>query len=360
MQLEGSSPLNSSSFTSSFESLTSKHSSKHRQKLLQKLIPHGTKHAHHHHHHPNSTNQSISTARSQNTKQYFQIENYCEHTPKTNPSVDHHSSRFMPLVPILKKPSPKTNSSGDLKSLRPSSNLVKSFVLDEKQEATVQQNDAVKIIADDTSAEENMSLKEIVKTLYDSLYDRMLQVSKTKRVVIKKSETVEPVSANRARSVKSGGSAKSDLKKQNSRKKLVSNEPILSQVTEGKVTDEEEYAKKVLAYSSTSKIELSLDKEIFELEKMRQTPKLIAMQKRHNRMLGNVQPPKSMKESIHGLLSLYDTEGAVRATRKLRRDSFDANLSDGGNEFDSSMSRLNNTKSSVSFVSNREKNSVML
>jgi hypothetical protein len=199
-----------------------------------------------------------------------------------------------------------------------------------------------------------MSLKEIVKTLYDSLYDRMLQVSKARRVVIKKPDAEAPVSRSA-----NAGSAKTELKKQNSRKKLVQNEPNLSQVIEGKVNDDEN-AKN--PYSSTSKIELSLDKEIFELEKMRQTPKLIAIQKRHYAHHGvNNQPLKSMKESIHGLFNLYDADGAMRASRKvIHRDSFDANMGELSREFESSISRLNNAKSSVSFVSNREKNSVML
>jgi hypothetical protein len=374
VQPNGVSPLISPSFTNSYDSLSSKNSLRAKNHHPPYKGMHKSLLADSHHLKPVNHHVTINigggmgsllSLRSQNTKQYFQIESFCEHVPKANMSVDHHSSRFMPLVSmpnktILKNPADsKAAYSSPLNLLNSSRDLDTTAVSEERKETN---GGSANSTADE--ADETTSLKDIVKKLYDNLYDRMLEVSRARRAALmppKKPDNAEAAVAatdNKKTSLK-------DAKKQNSRKKLVLNESNLAQVNEDKNADDDSQQQQTKSmYPATTKIELSLDKEIFDMDKMRMTPKLLAMQRRQNRKNSHQQPTKSVKEAIHGILNLYDTEQLLVAStnrRLLHRDSvFEVGGSVDVNDFDMSVSRLHNAKSSVSFMSNREKNSVML
>ena len=313
-------------------------------------------------------NASLHTARTgKNNNQYFNITNACEHTPKTNYSIDHHSSHFMPVVPILKM----TNSGTNIKNAAISNNrscvekppkistvlntvLIKSFVIEADKANELNEN----VTSNDLSVYENLSLKEIVKKLYDTLFERMKQVNKPKRKAANGALDGNPsTNNNRSQSIdytnQSNRSDSLPAVKSKGKKIRRSIKEETNQVIEEPRLSQADLIKSSMNFSSSSKIELSLDKEIFELEQMRQTPKLLALQKPSSKKRSN----KSMKESIHGLLDMYEAELLMGAVIKPNvSDSFEENWSSEVIDNDqnthiaplASMSRANNVKSTVS------------
>lgn len=258
----------------------------------------------------------LSTPRSIRNNQYFSIENFCEHTPKINHSVDHHNSRFMPLVPVLIKSNPNLKatppatttviaSSANEDSVGSLPNLVKPnepLFSESKKDLTESSNFERK--TPESYPEDNLSIKEVVKKLYDMLYDRMLQANRPKRnLMVENKAAVNVVEKPSNEKNHRKNSKKKTEKHQKEPEPSFTFDPNVAQVNADNNKEEEEIAKKenkkINDYEN--KMELSLDKEIFDLEKLRRTPKLIAMQKKRSRNL-------SVKDSLHGLLNFYETD----------------------------------------------------
>ena len=159
-------------------------------------------------------------------------------------------------------------------------------------------------MAADSDLDEKSTLKKIVEKLYEAIYYKMSESTSVKSVnnsLNEKLETDQKLNETLGKK-KSGGARKLS----NAPKPAALGRKLSMIVKE----TPEEKPEAVEVQVEPPKV-LHLDTaNIFDLEAMRQTPKLLALQP--------LRPRQSVKESMHSIFDMYDSGMA------LRQDSFDA------------------------------------
>jgi hypothetical protein len=193
-----------------------------------------------------------------NNNQYFQNDNQCEHIESPNYSTDYQKSRFMPL--ILR---PRIFS-----SIHSGINNVTPRYLPALNRSSSNSTSKENL----NEIEENTDLKDLIQKLYETIYFKMSEsYNKTKQAELLQNTIIE----NEKQLKKSKGRSVSIVKET----KLSINKPVIVNKIDG-----------------VEKIP-KIDMNIFNLDSMRQTPKLVALLPVFR---------QSTKEAVHSMLDMYD------------------------------------------------------
>lgn len=204
-----------------------------------------------------------------NNNQYFLNDISCEHTDLPNYSTDYHKSRFVPL--ILKPRVYSTVHMSTQQQITPRYLPILS--------SSVNSSSSKENLSDDFD-ENNLDLKELVQKLYETIYLKMSEsYNKSKQGQLLQShlENEKQPKANtktKPRSV--------SIIKENS-KQLAKLAQQLSK------TEDDQPLNKLH----------KIDTNIFNLDSLRQTPKLIALVPAHSNR-------QSTKEAVHSMLDMYE------------------------------------------------------
>ena len=209
-----------------------------------------------------------------NNNQYFQTDNMCEHNESPNYSTDYQKSRFMPL--ILR---PRINSSVVHNS---SSQIITPRYLPILGAGSHESSNHSSSKENLIDLEENIDLKELVQKLYETIYFKMSEsYNKSKQAqitqtILENEKQLKQLGKNKAR-------APSIIKEN---KQLLAKTVMTGNNNNNNTTKIDEDIK-------TNKI----DTNIFNLDSMRQTPKLVALLPVFK---------QSTKEAVHSMLDMYD------------------------------------------------------
>ncbi|CAF0846672.1 unnamed protein product [Brachionus calyciflorus] len=202
--------------------------------------------------------------------QYF-LSSSCDHVTNPNLSIEHHRSRYIPL--ILK------NKTLNLDNVQP----IRQSKLDYfRQKSFDTMCDKSSFVSSEFSEDldESMSTKEKVQKLYEIIFRRMSQSLKQSRP-----EKTEPEPEVKPKT----------LRKQSLtlRQRSLSIKPNDIKIEE--IKEKIEKIKPVLP-----KPEIKLDMNIFDLEELRYTPKLIALSETN-------KSGRTSKDIVHKMFDLYDS-----------------------------------------------------
>ena len=237
----------------------------------------------------------------QSSNQYFHS-SLCEHTLNPNYSIEHSKSRFIPLILTPR------NFNGHLA-------LEKSFqIINSKKMEYTSSNENL----DDL--DESSSIKEIIEKLYETIYQKM-----SESLSMKTSNAADkPAQTEREQS------SKQELKKTNMKLgRKISNAGNLSTKQRAEATPPNLTAdfkpksgsKELDLNDKGDKLEnktdvkymYKLDNNIFDLESMRQTPKLLALQP-----ISQI----SIKDGVHSMFDLYEASYGHQHHFLQKQDSF--------------------------------------
>jgi len=258
---------------------------------------------------------------------YFENNLSCDHTDNPNFSVEHNKSRFIPLILTPRNFGFKFGINFN----------EKSYGLKNENEPLDQSTENLLGVDD---LDEKSTLKEIVEKLYEAIYYKMSEATAIKSVNNNSTEKIEAEQKlNDALSKKKIGRKVSNAKPVGatvSRKLSVINKETIDEKSD-LVRQQQQQQQRQDAKA------LNLDTaNIFDLEAMRQTPKLLALQP--------LRPRVSVKESMHSIFDMYDSASASR------NDLF--GLSDSIKLKRSRSTILNKEKSNVSQGSAKNANRV--
>lgn len=217
---------------------------------------------------------------------YFENNLSCDHTDNPNFSVEHNKSRYIPLILTPRNFGFKFGINfNDSKSFGFKNDLG-GDILESNENLSVDDLD------------EKSTLKEIVEKLYEAIYFKMSEATAIKSV---NNNSLEKLEAEQKLN-------EALNKKKNSRK--VSNAKLIGAAASRKlsVINKEAIGEKTdAAEHSHQRPDKTLNLEtanIFDLEAMRQTPKLLALQP--------LRPRISVKESMHTIFDMYDSASPQR------------------------------------------------
>lgn len=228
----------------------------------------------------------------QSTNPYFGSNASCEHTYNPNLSVEHSHSKYIPLILTPRNFAYKFGINFNTNSKLHGPGAFKG-------------GDKNSDIAENTNSTENLSggaeelddkspLKEQVEKLYEAIYYKMSESTSIKSVNNSSLEKLEAEQKlNEAMMKKKNTRRVSNAKQAVSRK--------LSVITSKETHEEKPEAAEAQPEVKTLHLDVA---NIFELEAMRQTPKLLALQP--------LRPRVSVKESVHSIFDMYDSSSPNR------------------------------------------------
>lgn len=204
------------------------------------------------------------------THNQYYLNGGCDHVTGPNLSADHSKSHYIPL--ILK------NKTLNLENIQPV-RMRNEFL---RFRSTESLSDKSSLVSSEYSEDldENLSVKEIIQKLYELIFKRMSQSVRQNQSLIEKIESE---------------SAKPKIQR---RQSLTRQRSHSIKPNEYKMEDiKEKLEKKTLP-------EIKPDANIFDLEELRYTPRLMALSERNN-------TSRSSKEIVQKMFNMYDTASAV-------------------------------------------------
>ena len=198
--------------------------------------------------------------------QYF-MNNMCEHVNKVNLSTDHSKSRYIPLV--FKN---KTLNLENIQTIKTRNEFLRFKSMESL-------SDKSSLISSEYSEDldESLTQKEIVQKLYELIFKRMSHSVKSTQSKLEKLET--------------------EAKKKSQRRQSLTNRQRSHSIKPNEIKLEEIKEK---LEKKPDVPEAIPDSNIFDLEELRYTPKLIAFTERKNDCL-------SSKEMVRKIFDLYDS-----------------------------------------------------
>jgi ankyrin repeat protein len=241
------------------------------------------------------TNLNYKTWYSAN-KQYYNSDNSCEHTNSPNYSTEHHKSRF---VPLILTPRLLSNNRRPLQSWSQEQKYFSSF----SNSNLIRDSPNNKDKSGDNQIEidENTDIKDLIQKLYEIIYFKMSESFQTAKQWNLNPSTNQTENEKQSKNNKTKTRAMSII--QNGRQSLndVKNVNHPPSPPVNKIHEE-----------IKTKPPITLDENIFNLESMRKTPKLIALQPIYK---------QSTKEAVHSILDMYE-----RSSYTSKKDIFGGNL----------------------------------
>ncbi len=214
----------------------------------------------------------------------------------------------MPFVPTLKKkPLPTIHNSflpklGDQGA--DNQFYIDSFIIESK-------NDFSEFMSVEEPSEQ-MNLKDVIKKLYEALFDKMALSNRSKRPVLQTNYASNNENGKVNIDKPQQQQARRGSRNKNNSVIYTNKKCLLEESTLNSDAGKQNESKLNIMnnFDSSTKIDLSLDREIFDVEKLRQTPKLIALQKRSR------TNSQSIKDQIHSILDMYTEANLYRSAKQ--------------------------------------------
>ena len=217
----------------------------------------------------NNTNNGNYKTWYPSNNQYHNDDSKCEHSETPNYSFQQHKSRYTPLILT-----PRNSNYSQQRFLSPSASISLKDSIKEKS------------TEDLTEIDERTDLKELIQKLYEKIFSKMSESFKLQRQSSfsneKQNQENEKLLLKSSKSKLRSGSI---VNKQNDGKQNVQS---LQSMQHKEMSNEE--PKPIIPYR--------VGTNIFNLESMRQTPKLIAL---------TPVSRQSVKDALHKMLNLYDS-----------------------------------------------------
>jgi hypothetical protein len=222
--------------------------------------------------------------------QYFQSDKRCDHMMSPNYSIEHHKSRYVPLILKshylqnynLTQNEYQRESYSSLNMTTRSSQFSKIDEKDKENEEKESEKENELLI------DESTDLKELIQKLYETIYLKMSESFKTKQYSNANiNKPSSPVVEN-DKSLVNKASKRTNSRAQSQNKKS----------TDQRVRVEEANKLQEDRAVSSKIFENRFEQNIFNMEALRKTPKLIALQPIYTNK-------QNTKEAVHSMLDLY-------------------------------------------------------
>lgn len=218
------------------------------------------------------------------SNQYHQQEKMCQHVTSPNLSVEHHRSRYIPVI-FSQRRFEREAKTPDLEKLL---KISKDFE-NSSDRSSLSSNENLEDL------DESLSLKEVVQKLYELIYNKMwLSYNPNPAANTNRAETPIQVDLETTKAGKHGKMNKQRAMSFAGQKPNVREEAKTSQVNNLNSNA-----------SLNEKANPNIDMNIFDLESMRQTPKLMALQPSR-------KFSRTAKDAVHSMFNMYDTAHSIK------------------------------------------------